>query len=185
MRDEGLARRYAAALAEAAFAASAAEQIEEDLEGVGSLLREQGDLWALLLTPRLSKERRLKAIQELLEGKVHPYVLHLLLLAVQKGREQLLPDIIRLFRQICQQRRGEVTVVVLTPEDLTEDRLSDIRQRLEERLDTEVLLETRLEPEIIGGIVLRIGDRVIDGSIRRRLEDLRRRLKEAPLPTVQ
>jgi F-type H+-transporting ATPase subunit delta len=128
-----------------------------------------------LTSPVVPPDRKQAALFELLPGLTREAQNFFALLA-RRGRLELIPAILTEFRQLVQEERGIETATVTTAVPIDDRQKTLIASRLTQRIGKAVQIETRVDPSILGGVVAQIGDDVIDGSVRGRLERLRRSL---------
>lgn len=175
MREREIAHSYAEALYELGAEAGNTERLEEDLR-YGWELFSGSELYQALRHPLIPKGEKLALVREIFAG-LEPYVRNLLLLVVERGRVAYLGEILQEFIELREEREGLAHVQVSTPYPL--DGLRDlIKEKLEEITGREILVEERLDRSLIGGIRIRMGDLVLDGSVRAQLERLREELLE-------
>jgi F-type H+-transporting ATPase subunit delta len=129
-----------------------------------------------LTNPSIAAERRIAALDTSLGDSVQPEAHILARLLIERNRALLIPDIRDMFIDQLRVERGIVVAEVTSAERLTDDEEEHIRQKLEYVTGKQVVLELKIDPEIIGGIIVRIGDQIIDGSVRNKLEKMRSRL---------
>ena len=168
----------AARYSEAAFGvASQAGTIDGwlgDLERAAGLF-ETPAAEQFLTSPVVAPDRKLAVLMELLPD-LSRELQNFLGLLTRRGRLELLPDIVTNFRRLAQEFRGVETATVTTAVPIDEGQKTLIASRLTQRIGKTVRVQTRVDPSILGGVVAQIGDDVIDGSVRGRLERLRRSL---------
>jgi len=175
MSTREIAHSYAQALYELGAEAGIIDRLEEDLR-YGWELISGSELYPALRHPLIPRGERLALVREIFAG-LEPYVRNLLLLLVERGRVAHLGEIFQEFIALREEREGLAHVQVSTPYPL--DGLRDlIKERLEEVTGREIRLEERLDRSLIGGIRIRMGDLVLDGSVRAQLERLREELLE-------
>lgn len=181
MIREPVARRYAQALFEAAQARGLLELVAAELAGIRVLLDEQPQFRRLLTIPKIEAAAKRLFIEETFGGRVHPLVIELFFLLMEKKRMGALGEIIEGYQELLEAHQGvvraEVTTAVPVPADL-EERLVT---KLEDWTGKKIKLERRIDPFVLGGMRVRMGDYVVDGSIRRALEEMRARLLEVPV----
>ena len=173
-----LSGRYAAALFELASEGGTVTAVESDLETLSAALGESADLKALTTNPRVSRgeaERSLAAIAPLLG--LSQLTSNFLGVLAQNRRLIQLPAVIRAFRQIAAAKRGELTAEVTSARALTDQQLETLRQKLTQREGRTVKLRASVDPDLLGGLVVTLGSKRIDGSIRTRLNSLSQALK--------
>ena len=175
MLKGAIARRYAEAIFVLALKQNTLEQTLEDVQGIAELFSKH-TLAYLLREPKVPLQRKETALREGLGSKVLPTSLILALLVVQRGLVDLMPNIARELQQMALDHNNQAVAEVTTaaPMDAKQQKL--VQQALEQRVGKTILLQTKVDPEILGGVVARVGDQVIDGSVRQRLQALRRQL---------
>lgn len=179
MRGEVVARNYAQALFELAQRDGKAQEFGEALEDVVRLLVEVPQLRLFLETPRIDRAEKKKVLGETLGGKVPEQVLNFLFLVLDKRRQRALDGINQEYQNLLDEHLGRAHVEVSVARAPDEASLGKIRSELSRILGKEVLAHVRVRPELMGGIVFRSGDVVYDGSVSRRMEQLKRRLLAA------
>jgi len=177
-----LAGRYASALfelaSEAGTKAGGVSAVEGDLETLAEALRESAELRALIRNPQVSREalgRVLSGLGENLE--LSALTRNFLGVLAQNRRVAELPATIRAFHSIAAAQRGEVTAQVASAHPLSDEQLATLEHKLRAREGRAVKLKTRVEPELLGGLVVTIGSQRIDSSIRSRLNSLAQAMK--------
>ncbi len=173
-----LAGRYASALFDLASEAGTVTAVESDLDKLAEALRESAELRALINNPEVSRE----ALGRVLAGIGEHLALaeltrNFLGVLAQNRRVAELPAVIRAFHMIAAAQRGEVTAEVASAHPLTDEQLATLEQKLRAREGRTVKVKTRVEPELLGGLVVTIGSKRIDGSIRSRLNSLAQAMK--------
>lgn len=170
--------RYASALFDLASENGTVSAVETDLERVGQAIRESGDLAVLIRNPQISRETAGKAL-EAVAGVLGLSDLTKNFLGVLAANRRLsaLPEIIRAFAAIAAAQRGEATAEVTSAHALTDDQVEQLRQKLEVREGRKVKVRTSVDPELLGGLVVTIGSKRIDSSIRTRLNSLAQAMK--------
>lgn len=175
MLKGAIARRYARAMFELALKQDALERTLDDVQGIARLFSKR-TLAYLLREPKVPAQRKEKVLREALSSRVLPISLNLALLVVQRGLVDLMPNIAAELQQMVLDYKNQATAEVTTAMPLDEQQQTLVKQALEKRTGKTILLATRVNPEILGGVVARVGDQVIDGSIQQRLQALKRQL---------
>ena len=173
-----LAGRYASALFDLASEGGTVTAVEGDLGALDQAMRESAELRALLRNPEVGRE----ALGRVLDGiagllNLSPLTKNFLGVLAQNRRAGDLPGVIRAFAMIAAAQRGEVTAEVASAHPLTDEQLAQLEQRLRAREGRTVKLKTRVEPDLLGGLVVTIGSQRIDDSIRSRLNSLAQAMK--------
>ena len=173
-----LAGRYASALFELASEAGIVTAVENDLEKLEVAIAESSDLRALIANPEIGRSAKGAAIEGVAGvlglGELTRNFLGVL---AENRRLAALKDMIRAFRTIAAAQRGEVSAEVTSAHALTDAQLDQLKARLTQREGRTVKLSTRVDPELLGGLVVTIGSKRIDGSIRTRLNSLEQAMK--------
>lgn len=173
-----LAGRYAAALYDLAGEQGVVTAVETDLDTLAAAVRESADLAALLKNPEVSRDAAAKAVDAVAEHlKVSPLTRNFLGVLAANRRLASLPDVVRAFTAIAAAARGEVTAEVTTAHPLDEAQLAQLADKLKAREGRSVTVKAHVDPAILGGLVVKIGSRMIDGSIRTRLNSLAQAMK--------
>ena len=170
----GLAGRYATAVFELALEEKALDALARDLATLKELLDASEDLLRLVRSPVLTREEQSKALEAILESaKAHPLTRKLVLLLAQKRRLFALADVIRAFESLLARHRGEIAATVTSARALNEGEIAELKRILKDKLGREPKLETHVDPTLLGGLVLKVGSRMIDSSLRTKLDGLR------------
>lgn len=176
MRNERVARRYAVALMEAAESAGAVEPVAADLEMIAATLDASRELRLLLRSPVVSPAKKRSALKSLFGARVRPVTAELLELLITKKREGDLGDVIAEWFALRDRTNNVVTAGITSALALGTEQEQRLRAELERRFKKTVRLQVTVDPAIRGGLVVRIGDTVLDASVQRQLELLRTRL---------
>jgi F-type H+-transporting ATPase subunit delta len=173
-----LAGRYASALFELASEGGFVSAVEGDLETLAEALHESPELRALIRNPEVSREAMGRVLAGLGDSlNLAELTRKFLGVLAQNRRVGELPKVIRAFQSIAAAQRGEVTAEVASAHPLTDEQLSTLEQKLRARQGRTVKLKTRVEPDLLGGLVVTIGSQRIDSSIRSRLNSLAQAMK--------
>ncbi|MBQ3286573.1 MAG: ATP synthase F1 subunit delta [Firmicutes bacterium] len=171
-----IARRYAEALYEAAKDAGLPREIGEQLEQLLRVLKTDRELDLAFRSPALTAHRRRQLLEECFQGELHPFVLNLCQLLWTKGRENSLPSVVTAYRQQLRRDAGLLTAEVISAANLTEEQLAPLRQALEKRFGQPVVIEMKVDRSLLGGVRVRVGNTVLDGSVRGHLQAMRERM---------
>ncbi len=185
MKDAGkLAEKYGMAIFELADEKNLLEAVQQELAMVSELFAEHPDLQPFVSNPRVPSVAKRDVLRQVFADKVQPFILSFLLLVADRRRETILPDIIKAYNRFLNERRGLVEVRVTTARQLADAEYEALASRLGKRLDRQVVLEKAIDPSIIGGVVVRIGDKLIDGSVVRQLKQLENALMKIDLNKI-
>jgi F-type H+-transporting ATPase subunit delta len=167
---------YAEALLRVAQAEDALPRIEEDAFRLRELLKTSPALQEFIKNPNVRQEGKREALGQLLGNHVHPAFLDALLLIIGQNRGNRLDHILEEFQAAAAAAREHVAGEVISAVPLDDATVSRLEQELTKATNKNVHLLKRVEPSILGGLVVRLGHEVIDGSLRRRLEDIKQHL---------
>lgn len=169
MVRRSLARRYLRAAFEVAQQAGVAEDLGAQLQRLQTVVESTPELMRLLQHPTMALERKLQAVTDLLGEEPLPTLHQLLAALVEHNRGEVLQVAGEVYQEVADEALGLVRARVTTALPLERERAARLREVLAEWLDSDVVLEEHTDAEIIGGVVVEIGDRVLDGSLRGRL----------------
>jgi len=175
MLKGAIARRYAGAMFALAIKQNTLDRTREDVKEIGELFALR-KLAYLLREPKIPTKRKETALRQALADKVLPTSLNLALLVVQRELVDIMPDIAREFEQMVLDYRNEAKAQVTTAAQLDEEQTATVKRALEKITNKKILMQTRVDPSILGGVVARVGDHIIDGSVRQRLTALQQQL---------
>ena len=177
MTDNRVIKPYARALFELAKDHQVVDTCQRDLATVVQTIQGSEELQGFLYHPQISQEAKQETLRRVFVDSVHPLILQFLQLVVVKGREHLLAGICDEFNKLVEDDQGIVEVHVESAVPLTIDQEKQFEQRLGQTIGKKVKIISRVDQALIGGAVVRIGDRVLDGSVLRRIEILGERLR--------
>lgn len=173
-----LAGRYASALFELAAEAGTVSAVEGDLDKLSAALAESSDLAAVTTNPQVSRKDQGAAVAGVAKVLgLAPLTANFLGVLADNRRLSQLPAMIRAFRTIAAAQRGEVTAEVVSAHPLKDDQLEALRTKLTQREGRTVKVSSAVDPDLLGGLVVTIGSKRIDGSIRTRLNSLAQAMK--------
>ncbi len=170
----GVAGRYASALFELAQEERQLEQVEQDLTTFQQLLNESEDLRRLVRSPVFSSDEQLAAISAVLDRVgIGGLAGNFLKLAARNRRLFALPDMIKAFHAMCARARGEVEADVISAFPLKDEQMQELKNALKGSVGKDVKVHLKVDPKLLGGLVVKIGSRMIDSSLRTKLNSLK------------
>jgi F-type H+-transporting ATPase subunit delta len=173
-----LAGRYASALFDIARDQHQIESVGKSLDALDQALLESKDFSELVGSPLLSREAAGKAFAALApQLNLDPITTNFLGVLARNGRKGQLRAVIRAFRRLAAEHRGEATAEVITARQLNDDQLAQLRQQLRTRAGRDVNIDASVDPSLLGGIVVKLGSQQIDASIRTKLNRLAQAMK--------
>lgn len=179
-RRESAARRYAEAAFSVAMRDGTVETWRSELESAATIVAEER-IGRALANPSIPLATRVATAQETFGRLVGRQTLNLIGLMLRRGRIEELPRLAAEFRRLDDERQGITHATATSASALTADEVRALTQRLEQETGGRVELDVEVDPSLLGGLVVRVGDRLIDGSVRSRLERLRNQLVSGAL----
>jgi F-type H+-transporting ATPase subunit delta len=174
-RRESAARRYAEAAFEVAMRDGTLEAWRSELDNASSVVGDERAL-KVLANPSIPSDRRATALGEMLGDRVSRPVQNLIQMMLRRGRIEELPRVAAEFRRLDDARQGITHATATSATELTSDEVRALTARLEQSTGGRIALDVEVDPGLLGGLVVRVGDRLMDGSVRGRLERLRNQL---------
>lgn len=172
------ARRYAVALLHAAVKAGELDRVEAEIKALAEMLNRSPQLVKFLAQPLVPFSEKAQRLKQRLEGHVSPVTLNFLLALVKHKRIEAFDYIVRVFTDLVREYRGEVVAEVTSAVPLTDEERAMTVQRLQEITGKKVLLSEKVDPSIVGGMRIIVGDKLLDLSLKGHLERIRERLRQ-------
>jgi F-type H+-transporting ATPase subunit delta len=175
----GVAERYAAAFLDLANEQGALAQTEADVNRIAALIEESADLRRLIASPVFSAREQERAMSAVLaQAGIGGIAANLVRVMAANRRLFVLPGTIAAFRVLLARQRGEVAADVVSAEPLTDRHIADLKAALKSSLGKDVTLNTSVDKTLIGGLIVKVGSRMIDDSLKTKLATLRIVMKE-------
>jgi F-type H+-transporting ATPase subunit delta len=176
----GMAGRYATALFELALEQKAIDGVKGDLDRFDALLAESEDLRRLVRSPVFGSEEQKKALSAVLDkAGIKGIAANFLLLVTQKRRLFAVRDMARAYRALVSRHKGEIRAQVTVAQKLSDEHLAALKDSLKSATKQQVDVDVTVDPAIIGGLVVKLGSRMIDSSLRTKLNSIKFAMKEA------
>ncbi len=175
MLKGAIARRYAGAMFDLGLKQNKLDQTLDDVREIARVFANR-KLAYLLREPKVPLQRKETGLRQALASKVLPSSLNLALLVVQRDLVELMPNIASELEQFVLNYKNQAKAEVTTAKKIDDAQMALIKQALERRTNKTIILQTRIQPDILGGVIARVGDQLIDGSVRYRLSLLRQQL---------
>jgi F-type H+-transporting ATPase subunit delta len=176
----GMAGRYATALFDLALEEKALGPVEADLDRFSKLMDESADLVRLVRSPIFSADEQAKALAAVLEhAKIAGLAKKFLLIVAQNRRLFAVGAMIKMFRLLVARHKGETRAEVTVAEPLAERHLAALKEALKAATKKDVQLDLRVDPAILGGLKVKLGSRMIDASLKTKLNSIKLAMKEA------
>jgi F-type H+-transporting ATPase subunit delta len=174
----GLAERYAAALFDLADERRILDEVAANLRQLKAMMTESVELSRLIRSPILSREEQGKAVVALAErAGFAPLVRDFLAVVARNRRLFAVPAMIEAYLENLAERRGEVSAEVAAAQPLSTTQIDLLREQLRRSVGRQVAIDVRVDPGLIGGMIVKVGSRMIDGSIRSKLQRLQMAMK--------
>lgn len=177
MSQRTVARRYARALYEEADRLGAVDPIDEDVSLLRETLDASDELDRFFRSPVIPVSKKIGVVQALFGERTHELTTTFLVLLIRKDRENLVSSVVDEYQALRDEQRGIVEATVRTAHVLDETETAALEEALEQTTGKRVRLNIVQDVDLIGGVVVRIGDRVFDGSVRNKLDTLRERFR--------
>lgn len=175
----GVSQRYARSLFDLALDSDSVVSVEKDLDRFEELLNGSDDLQRLIVSPVFTSDDQLRAVAEVADkSSIKGLVGNFLRVVARNGRLHAIPGIIAAFKQIAAEYRGEVTADVVASRDLSATQLSELKATLKSVAGKDVAINVSVDPSLLGGIIVKMGSRQIDTTLRTKLSSLKLALKE-------
>lgn len=170
--------RYAIALLELAEKSKAVEKVEKDFAELQAMLADSQDLREFVKSPVISKDKKAAVVQDLTKkAKFDKLTVSFLGVLVENSRLPHLPGIIGAYQVALREKRGEVVAKVESAFALTDKQTKELQANISKAMGSNVMLEVKVDKELLGGMIVTVGSKMIDDSVRRKLERLERAMK--------
>ncbi|MDA0654079.1 MAG: F0F1 ATP synthase subunit delta [Proteobacteria bacterium] len=175
----GLAGRYAVALFDLALQRGEGDAVQADLEQIAEMMAMSADLSRLVHSPQIGPADQGRALAAVLaKAGITGIAANFVGVVTGNRRLFLLPQMIRQYRALLSQHKGEVDAEVTSATELNDSQIAALKAQLAKAVGRDVRLSARVDPEVLGGLVVRVGSRMIDSSLRTKLNNLQHTLKE-------
>ncbi len=175
----GMAGRYATALFELAENAGSIDAVKADLDRLSAMIAESEDLTRLVKSPVFTADEQLKAVTAILEkAEISGLAGNFVKLVAKNRRLFGLPGMIADYAALVAAHRGEVTAKVTVASPLNDDQLATLKDTLGQKTGKDVNLDVNVDPSILGGLIVKLGSRMVDASLKTKLNSIRHAMKE-------
>lgn len=168
--------RYAQVLLDVAVELNKVDGFEDELKWMESVLKENADLFLILKNPIVQRTKKKDLIDKVFAQNINAKLKNFLYLLIDKRRVEILDGILDEYQLRADEYRGQVKALVQSAFELPGNKVEEIKKLLEKKVNKSVKVETKVVPDIIGGLVIYIGSSIIDRSIKGRLKSMRERL---------
>jgi len=175
----GMPGRYASALFELAGETGAREDVEQDLGRFEALLDGSADLLSLVRSPAYSADEQVRAVSAVLDkAGISGLARNFICLVASNRRLFAVADMIKGYRALMAHARGEVSAEVISASELTQKQIEALRGSLKQAVGSDVRIDTRVDETLLGGLIVKVGSRMVDSSLKTKLDTLRIAMKE-------
>jgi len=175
----GVASQYARALLDLAGERQQATAIAEEMRGIKEIVDATPSLSAFLRDPGISEQEREQMLQRIFANRVSPLVFNTMRVMNVKGRLGLLAQVAEQYQELLDEQMGKIEVDVTVAHRLDPETMELVRQRVSSALKKDAIVHQYVDESIIGGLVLKVEDKLIDGSVRAQLNAMKRKLMNA------
>ena len=177
--SQSVARVYAQAMLDLVDSGADLGRMFDDLHAVQKLVDTDRTFFEFFASPRLGPAVKKRVLNEAFGGELDRPVMGLLHVLVDKRREMVFDNIVDEFDRYKDLREGRLHAEITVARPLDDDQKSELKSKLEAATGKEIRLHEKIDPKVLGGLIVKLGDKVIDGSVRRRLNRLRRQMVAA------
>lgn len=170
------ARAYAEALLELATESNSAESIGSEIAVIGEVLRNNPTIGLYLADPNVTHEERARTLKTAFAGRVSPLLSNFIGVVNAKGKAPLLQEIAAAYAALLDEKLGKIDVDVTTAKPLDAAGIEEVRGLVNKALNKNATIHASVDESLIGGLVLKVGDQMIDGSVKTQLQTLQRKL---------
>jgi F-type H+-transporting ATPase subunit delta len=173
-----LAKKYGRAIYEIAAEQHSLKETEEGLRLIVDTINENQELADLLNHPLLGKDVKKNTIKEIFAGKVQPIVLQFCYVVIDKGRINVLANMVDIYTALAHEGMGVEEATVTTALPLSDKQVELLKSKLSEVFGKKIIIKQKVDSALIGGFTIQVGDRLIDGSIARQLNTLKAKMMQ-------
>jgi len=176
MKVDPIVSAYAESLFRLATAEDMADRVEEELHELERLYQTNPEMKEFINNPRIRAEGKKDAFAELLGDKLSRVALNHMHLLIDQERGRMLPKVAEEYYRLASEARARVTAEVITAVPISDDSRERLGEQLKRVTKKDVYLRARVDESIVGGAIVRVGDKVLDGSVRNKLNQLKKRM---------
>ena len=170
---EYLDRRYALALYEVAEQKGKVQQYLQDLREICNLIETNKEFYEVIKHPQISTKKKKRTFINIFKGKIDEELLSFLLILIEKDRILYLREKLNEMEKIDLERKNILSAVVKTAVPLLESEISNLQEKLEKQYNKKIIMTTEIDKSLLGGVYVRVGNDVIDGTIKSKLEEMK------------
>jgi F-type H+-transporting ATPase subunit delta len=179
LKTNPIVRRYARAVFELGNEKKILDSVTEEVHTFSKLLESNKKLHFYFYSKEIETKRKMQVIGELLKGKASEIFVNFLLLLISKGRQSSYQQIVFEFDRLCDKLDNKIRAMLTLAIPLQSEQVEQIRKALEKATGSKVVLEEKIDPNILGGIIIQIDGKVIDASLSKQIANMAKKLKSA------
>ncbi|MGL4798020.1 MAG: ATP synthase F1 subunit delta [Cellulosilyticaceae bacterium] len=176
-----ITKRYATALFDIANEKGAMKEFQDQALAIYNLLTEEKDYLTILSHPSVLVEEKIAMVEQAFAGQVADEFVGLLVLVIRKNRQEFILDILSTFIDMAKTQAGYLKATVTSAVALKEEQLAQLKANIEKNTGKQIELESIVDTALIGGMIVRVGDKVVDGSIRGQMDAMKSELNSLRL----
>lgn len=173
---ELVSKRYGTAIYELAVENNNIKEVEEEIKTVLTILEEEKDLVEVLNHPKVVIDEKIKIVENIFKGKISDELLGLIIVTVNKSRQNFLSDIFKYCLSRIDEHNGIISAYISSAVELNTVQKDSIKNKLEKLTNKSVNMNYSVDESLIGGLVIRIGDRIVDNSVKEKIRNLSKEL---------
>ena len=173
-----IANRYAEALFQLSEEENITKEIYNELHSVLNIIKSNKDLDNVLKSPLVAKAEKVQLIETLFNNKINNNLKNFLKILVEKGRISSLKSIELTFKQLLNEKNNIIEGTVISAIPLTDEKVKELEEKLSKKYNKNVTLENKVDKTILGGVLVRLGNTQIDGSVKTRLDNIKDQLSQ-------
>ena len=181
MIQNEIAKKYSQALFSLADEEENFVSFRNELNEVWETISDHEELENILFHPRIQIDEKKRVLKRIFSEKISDSIFNFLNLLIDKRRIFYIKSIIKQFNELVNDREDILEIKVVSAIELDQELKDNLKEKLERQLDYDVVLEHDVNPEILGGLILKIGDHIIDGSVQHELNSLREKIEQIPV----
>lgn len=173
---ELISKRYGTAIYELAAENNKLKEVEEEIKTVLEILEDEKEFVEVLNHPKVVIEEKIKIVEKVFSGKISDEILGLIIVTVTKGRQDFLADIFKYCLNRIDEHNGIMTAFISSAVELNETQKEAIKDKLEKLTNKTINMNYTIDESLIGGLVIRIGDRIVDNSVKEKIRNMSKEL---------
>lgn len=178
MAELVVSKRYANALFDVAFGEKTHEKVEDELTFIVACLKSEPQFYQLIKSPLISVQDKKEIIDTIFKDKISEEVYNFFKIIIDKRREVYIEDIVNEYNALVDDVKNKVTAVAVSAVPINEEDLKKLQVNLSMSSGRNVQLKNEVKPNVMGGILIKMGDKVIDGTVKSRLEQMSEQLSQ-------